>query len=317
LFFADVSFCFCFSVSLTVRNPFAEFLAFLPEDRKPVDAETASIIERFHGDWLRGIFSQDGAISLLEAAANHVHQSTSFRIRSNAGLLLDGCFQQGDSDHAELVKAFTVRALAPKIIKFGSETITDYQIFALLELSAADAIANHLVPLEFISDINGKCGVVMPAFLSSLSSVKSNINTEADAEILEGGILKCVHQVLIALRVLHRHGISHNDIKPGNILLDINGDSFLCDYGSCTCPGIREPRQVKFSDAYKPSDFNRQTHVRRNTPEFDELLLAVTALDRLELLQISCGFTISQLKESATKVVGMELKTLLHELIKV
>ena len=293
-----------------MRSPFVEFLALLPENRKPVDDETKSIIERFHGDWLRGIFSQDGAISLLEAAANHVHQSTSYRIRSRAGLLLDGCFQQGDSDHAELVKAFTVGEFAPKIIKFGAETVIDHQNFARLGLNEADAIANHLVPLDFIEDINGKRGVVMPAFLCSLSSVNSNNKTDADAAILEKAILKCVRQVLTALHVLHVNGIIHNDIKPGNILLDINGDSYLCDYGSCTCPGIRTPHQVKFSDAYKPSDFNKQTLVKCNTADFDRLLLAVTALDRLELLKISGGFTISELKESATKVVDMDLKFL-------
>jgi hypothetical protein len=57
--------------------------------------------------------------------------------------------------------------------------------------------------------------------------------------------------------------------------------------------------------------------VKHNTADFDRLLLAVTALDRLELLKISGGFTISELKESATKVVDMDLKSLLHELIKV
>ena len=299
-----------------MRSPFVEFLALLPENRKPVDHQTTSIIERYYGDWLRGIFSQDGAISLLEAAANHVHQSTSYRIRKHAGLLLDGCFQQGDSDHVELVKAFTVGELAPKIIKFGAETIMDHQIFARLGLNEADAIANHLVPLAFIEDMSGKRGVVMPAFLSSLSSVNSNNITDADAAILEKAILKCVRQVLTALRVLHGNGIIHNDIKPGNILLDINGNSYLCDYGSCTCQGIRTQHQIKFSDAYKPSDFNKQTVVKHNTVDFDRLLLAVTALDRLELLTISGGFTISELKDSAMKVVDTELKSLLHDLIK-
>ena len=76
-------------------------------------------------------------------------------------------------------------------------------------------------------------------------------------------------------------------------------------------------KDVKFSDYYKPSDFHQLSlKVRRNTVSFDLLLLAVVALDRLELLELGGGFTSRELIASVGKVVNVELANLLREMIK-
>eukprot|EP01039_Chlorochromonas_danica_P015002 gene15002-17587_t len=77
-----------------------------------------------------------------------------------------------------------------------------------------------------------------------------------DAVQLEDAFLRGTLQIRSALSTLHARGIIHNDIKPGNILIDFNGD------------------------------FNKQQKVRRNSPEFDEMLLVVSVLDRLQLLTL-------------------------------
>jgi serine/threonine protein kinase len=43
-----------------------------------------------------------------------------------------------------------------------------------------------------------------------------------------------LHQLLIGLTYLHKHGITHRDIKPDNILYIKSGDGYifkLNDYG--------------------------------------------------------------------------------------
>lgn len=44
-------------------------------------------------------------------------------------------------------------------------------------------------------------------------------------------LLKVLKDILLGLEYLHNGGIIHNDIKPGNILLDNHGNGILADYG--------------------------------------------------------------------------------------
>lgn len=44
-------------------------------------------------------------------------------------------------------------------------------------------------------------------------------------------LLKILKDILLGLEYLHNGGIIHNDIKPGNILLDEQGNGILSDYG--------------------------------------------------------------------------------------
>jgi hypothetical protein len=178
-------------------------------------------------------------------------------------------------------------------------------------MTSEQAISNYLVPLSFIRDIGGKQGIIMPNYACSLNHIKSQKRTKPDAEI---PFLRGLHQIRTALSILHSRTIFHNDIKPGNILLDFQGNYHLVDYGSCTFPGIRT--MVKYTDLYRPSDFHRQNNVRCNSVDFDHMLLAVTILDRMELLQLEGGFSTVQLKESVELVKNEELKQVLKGMIK-
>jgi len=297
------------------NNPVERFLNLLPADRKPVDPETLSIVQRLFGSWLQVLYTENDAVELLETASSQIHASTKYRLKKNIGLLLDGIFDQTDSTSANLSRAFDVTTLAPKIIKFGENTYIEYLIFSRLNLADEDATAQHLVPLRYIRDGEGKQGVVMPCYACSLSSVDCNFKEDLDAVLLEDAFLRGTVQIRSALSVLHSKGIVHNDIKPGNILIDFNGGWHLADYGSCTCEGIQSRDEAKYTAYYCPSDFNKQQKIRRNSPKFDELLLAVSVLDRLQLLTLQNGFTRRQLVDSVELVCNEQLKALLVTLI--
>lgn len=270
-------------------------------------------MERYFGVRLKGVFSEAGAVRLLEDAVRHVHRSTAYRIRRVHGLLVDGPIEQGDSDAADLVRAFDVHTLAPKIIKFSATAHIDCEIFAKLGLTADEAIEHHIVPVRHIADSGGKQGIVMPAHANSLSVVRSNDRAEVDAGPSMPAVLKGVVQMRTALHRLHSAGVIHNDIKPGNILLDFAGNWHLCDLGSCTCDGIRTVRDANFSLFYAPSDL--RTKVKRNTQAYDHLLLAVVAVDLLGLLELRGGFIINDLINSVGKVTNVELAEQLRDLL--
>lgn len=44
--------------------------------------------------------------------------------------------------------------------------------------------------------------------------------------------------LLAALEFLHKLGVSHNDIKPKNLIVGPDGVTMLVDFGSATMPGL-------------------------------------------------------------------------------
>ena len=53
-------------------------------------------------------------------------------------------------------------------------------------------------------------------------------------------VIYIVEQVVKGMRAFHRRETLHQDIKPGNIMLDRNGEVKIVDFGSCFVKGIAE-----------------------------------------------------------------------------
>jgi serine/threonine protein phosphatase PrpC len=53
-------------------------------------------------------------------------------------------------------------------------------------------------------------------------------------------VIVIIQQVLKGLRAFHRRETIHQDLKPGNIMLDENGEAKIIDFGSCHVKAIAE-----------------------------------------------------------------------------
>lgn len=57
---------------------------------------------------------------------------------------------------------------------------------------------------------------------------------------------RLVDQIAMALSVAHRAGVVHRDLKPANILLDTDGNAYLCDFGIA--------KDLQSSNGHNPED---------------------------------------------------------------
>jgi serine/threonine protein kinase/tetratricopeptide (TPR) repeat protein len=119
------------------------------------------------------------------------------------------------------------RTVAVKIIGIGQFT-TNAHLKRLRREAAAAAKLNHpgIVPVYEVGERDGTYYFSM-RFVEgdNLDDVVSRgfISVQQAAELI-AKVARTVHYA-------HEHGILHRDIKPGNILLDANGEPHLTDFG--------------------------------------------------------------------------------------
>lgn len=97
----------------------------------------------------------------------------------------------------------------------------------------------HIVHVHDLFDENGTTYYVMD--LIEGQSV-SSLMKQKKKPLPENEALDIVRQVLDALAVVHKEGIWHLDLKPGNIMLDKSGIATLIDFGAS--------KQISASEGY-------------------------------------------------------------------
>jgi TolB-like protein len=119
------------------------------------------------------------------------------------------------------------RIVALKVIGFGHWESTPHLKRFRHEAEAAASLEHpQIVPIYEIGESDGSCYFSMKFVEGGqLAGVlkRESMSTRRAAELL-AKIARTVH-------FAHQHGILHRDIKPGNILLDRQGEPHLTDFG--------------------------------------------------------------------------------------
>ena len=123
---------------------------------------------------------------------------------------------------SKLRREVAIKTLAPELARDP----TRVERFRL-EARRVTALQHaNIVPLLEYGEHDGLLYLVMPLFPSTLRDTLERSGAQPLATVV-----RICRQVAEALDYAHRHGIVHRDVKPENILLDMEGHALLTDFG--------------------------------------------------------------------------------------
>ncbi len=131
------------------------------------------------------------------------------------------------------------RLEAIKVIKSGEFARTQELQRFRFEAEAAGALAHpHIVPIYGVGEVQG-----IP-FFAMKWIVGGDLSERKDAMRFDPrGIARMMAKVARAVQHAHGHGILHRDLKPGNILIDAEGEPHITDFGLAKKVGETDPQK--------------------------------------------------------------------------
>ena len=164
-----------------------------------------------------------------------------------------------NNGQTELCGIFATKTIPLRTI--STVNSVNREIYILDMISKNDALKNHVVKyfgscvddeylyiiMEYISGPNLNEYIVenYNQFNQSLQEDEEKIKSASD-------ILKIVNHLCKGLTMLHYIGISHRDIKPGNIIVDNDGNFKFVDFGfSALSPNTKIDSNIRVTDMLK------------------------------------------------------------------
>ena len=120
------------------------------------------------------------------------------------------------------------RTVALKVISLG-QWASEAHLKRFRREAEAAASLDHpgIVPIHEVGERDGQCYFSMK-FIEG-GQLDEVVRRDADAD--PAARWNLIAKVARTVHYAHEHGILHRDIKPGNILLDQNGEPHLTDFG--------------------------------------------------------------------------------------
>ncbi len=131
--------------------------------------------------------------------------------------------------HKKTQRYDAVKVMRPdRLAGSANETASLLRLQFLRESQLAARVAHeHIVPVYQVGETGER-----PWFSMQLVDGSSLYELTRDSKISPERVVRYIEQIARAVDVVHRHGILHGDIKPQNILIEIQTDRpMISDFG--------------------------------------------------------------------------------------
>lgn len=209
----------------------AEIFSVMLNDAKSPDEDLEDLIVRMFGTKVLVFLLSE--VSLL--CPNHPRVkkfASQFTIAHNHVIGM-GAF--GQVYRAERRRGDALQTVAAKVVTTSAlQSSTSFQDIPELFMLMSPLFQESVAPAHFFLHDSERRRTTIFMEYAAKGSAHSFMKNEVKGRLHEGLIRAFMYQVIVALRVLHFHGVVHQDIKPPNLLVYGSMEVKLADFGvSC------------------------------------------------------------------------------------